>query len=202
MRLNRREIARAALELVEEHGSEALTMRQLAARVDRQPSSLYNHVSGRQAVIEEMRALIVESIDVTPFAEQPWPRALADWGRSYLASFARYPNSISLLATTTITDHSTLRMYEVVISALVRGGWTAGDAVAGMRAVEAYVLGSALDRVAPESLLSLEALPPGLPALREGLTGANARHASAAAGFELGYEILIAGMEARVTAAL
>ncbi|MBP6685339.1 MAG: TetR/AcrR family transcriptional regulator C-terminal domain-containing protein [Leucobacter sp.] len=197
MRLNRRILAHAALDLVEERGSQSLTMRQLADRVQRRPSSLYNHVSGRQAVIEEMRALIVEEIDVSLFETAPWPDALAAWGRSYLASFSAYPNSIPLLATTTITDHSTLRMYESVISALTRGGWAPGDAVAAMRTVEAFVLGSALDRVAPESLLSVESVPADLEALHAGLSGGAAKRGSAEAAFELGFEALIAGLRAK-----
>ncbi|KUF08494.1 TetR/AcrR family transcriptional regulator C-terminal domain-containing protein [Leucobacter sp. G161] len=197
MRLNRRELARAALDLVEEQGRHSLTMRQLADRVQRRPSSLYNHVSGRQAVIEEMRALIVEGIDVSPFESAPWPEALAAWGRSYLAAFSAYPNSIPLMATTMITDHSTLRMYESVIAALIRGGWAPGDAVAAMRTVEAFVLGSALDLVAPEGLLSVASLPADLAALHAGLSGEAGRRASAVAAFELGFGALIEGLRNR-----
>ncbi|MGO1311447.1 MAG: TetR/AcrR family transcriptional regulator, partial [Brevibacterium aurantiacum] len=111
MRLNRERLVDAALALVDDDGSEALSMRTLAARVDRQVSSLYNHVSGRTELIELMRARIVADIDVAAFASVgtsaraiPWERALEFWARSYLRAFAAHPNLIRLLATTEIRD--------------------------------------------------------------------------------------------------
>src|SRR5690625_5465749 len=69
MRLNRERLVDAAIDLVDDEGAEALSMRTLAARVDRQVSSLYNHVSGRAELIEHMRARIVAKIDVGRFAQ-------------------------------------------------------------------------------------------------------------------------------------
>ncbi len=43
--VNREQIITAALAIVDEQGSDALTMRTLASRVHRQVSSLYNHVA-------------------------------------------------------------------------------------------------------------------------------------------------------------
>ncbi|MBR7503249.1 TetR family transcriptional regulator, partial [Mycobacterium tuberculosis] len=79
MRLNRDRLVSAALDLVDVEGAEALSMRVLADRVDRQVSSLYNHVSGRDDLIEAMRARIVTGIDVSAFAESSglaWDEAI------------------------------------------------------------------------------------------------------------------------------
>jgi len=188
------QIALAALDLVDTDGSEALTMKRLATRLNRRPSSLYNHIEGRVDLIERMRALIVEDIDVSSFALKGWDDALQDWAYSYLAAFAAHPNCIRLLATTPITDPSTLRMYETVVSALCSAGWPDGDAVAVMRTVEAHVLGSALDIVAPESLLTAEVVPRELVSLRRSLEPGNVERSSAKYAFELGIPTLIAGL--------
>ncbi|GAB2829723.1 TetR/AcrR family transcriptional regulator C-terminal domain-containing protein [Alpinimonas psychrophila] len=194
MVLKPRQIALAALDLVDTDGSEALTMKRLATRLNRRPSSLYNHIEGRVDLIERMRALIVEDIDVSFFALKDWDDALQDWAYSYLAAFAARPNCIRLLATTPITDPSTLRMYETVVSALCSAGWPDGDAVAVMRTVEAHVLGSALDIVAPESLLTAEVVPRELVSLRRSLDPANVKHSTARFAFRLGIPALIAGL--------
>src|SRR5690349_7546776 len=62
-RLTRHRLVTVALELVDEEGGEALSMRALATRVDRQVSSLYNHVASRDDLIEAIRARVVAEID-------------------------------------------------------------------------------------------------------------------------------------------
>jgi len=202
MPMSRRQILIAALDLADKHGAEQLTMRSLATKLDRRPSSLYNHISGRDDLIEGMRAVVVEEIDTSAFATATWDEAVVVWAKSYLAAFAARPNCIRLLATTPITDPSTMHMYDVVVSALVRGGWGDGDAVAVMRTVEALVLGSALDEIAPSSFLALEAVPLELEALRHSLEPANLERARARAAFVLGMGALIEGLRARLSATL
>ena len=200
MSLSRRQIVIAALDLAETQGAERLTMRSLAAKLDRRPSSLYNHISGRDDLIEGMRAFVVEEIDTSIFAVTTWDEAVIVWAESYLAAFAARPSCIRLLATTPITDPSTLRMYDVVVSALGRGGWADGDAVAVMRTIEALVLGSALDAIAPSSLLSLDSIPPELETLRRSLEPAHRDRAGARAAFVLGMGAIVEGLRARLAA--
>ncbi|WP_309081511.1 TetR/AcrR family transcriptional regulator C-terminal domain-containing protein [Zhihengliuella sp.] len=198
MHLSRPALVAAALELLDEQGEDALSMRNLAARVDRRVSSLYNHVSGRPQLVELIRAEIVASIDTSAFAAVPWDAALERWARSYAAAFGAHPACIRLLATTPIRDETTYRMYEQVVDGLVRGGWPPGEAVAAMRTVEAFVLGAALDLVAPPDLLTADALPADLPAIRRALAPGNAAASSAAAAFELGLTALLAGLRDRL----
>lgn len=195
-RLTREQLVTAALDLVDREGADALTMRTLAGRVDRQVSSLYNHVGSRADLIEALRARIVADIDTSPFADdsRPWDEALTAWAESYLRSFAAHPHLIALLATTPIRDQSTLAMYDTVVAALVRAGWPVSDAVAVMRTVEAFVLGSGLDIVAPGDLLTSDAVPEELPALRAALDPSFGDATGAARAFRLGFAALMDGL--------
>ena len=195
--VNREQLVTAALAIVDEQGSEALTMRSLAARVNRQVSSLYNHVGSREELIEFMRGRIVESIDTSTFAVQAWDTALESWARSYLMAFAAHPNLIRILATSPIRDLSTFAMYDVVIGALIRARWPLGDAVAVMRTVEAHVLGSALDIVAPSDMLAQSSVPAALAMVHSALAPEHEESTSAVAAFELGFAALLAGLRLR-----
>ncbi|MCM3659204.1 TetR/AcrR family transcriptional regulator C-terminal domain-containing protein [Agromyces mediolanus] len=195
--VNREQLVTAALAIVDEHGSEALTMRSLASRVHRQVSSLYNHVGSRDELIELVRARIVVGIDTSPFADEPWDVALEAWARSYLRVFAAHPNLIRILATTPIRDVSTFEIYDVVIGALIEAGWPMHDAVAVMRTVEAHVLGSALDLVAPSDMLDQASVPAELARVRAALDPEYEESTSAAAAFELGIRALLDGLRAR-----
>lgn len=198
--VNREQLVTAALAIVDEHGSEALTMRSLAARVHRQVSSLYNHVGSREELIEFMRARIVESIDTSAFGVQAWDSSLESWARSYLRAFAAHPNLIRTLATSPIRDISTFAMYDVVIGALITARWPLGDAVAVMRTVEAHVLGSALDIVAPSDMLAQSSVPGELTMVHAALAPENTESTSAVAAFELGIAALLDGLRLRHSA--
>ncbi|MGO2648563.1 MAG: TetR/AcrR family transcriptional regulator C-terminal domain-containing protein, partial [Brevibacterium aurantiacum] len=187
----------------------ALSMRTLAARVDRQVSSLYNHVSGRTELIELMRARIVADIDVAAFASVgtsaraiPWERALEFWARSYLRAFAAHPNLIRLLATTEIRDLSTYEMYDAVIAGLRRGGWPESRTVAVMRTVEAHVLGSALDIIAPSDLIAQDSADVRFSEIRTALDPRFVETSSATAAFELGLNALIDGLRLQLEAGI
>lgn len=215
MRLNRERLVAAAFDLVDEEGAEALSMRTLAARVDRQVSSLYNHVAGRGELIEAMRARIVEGIDIVQFADadadadggaaggeaSSWDVALERWARSYLRAFAAHPNLIRLLATTSIRDRSTYAMYDSIVAGLERGGWPEGQVIAVIRTVEAHVLGSALDIVAPGDMLDQTSVDPHFSHVRSALDPRNATAYGATAAFELGLTALIDGLRLRLEAA-
>lgn len=194
MTVKRDQLVQAALDLVDEQGGEALSMRALAKRVDRQVSSLYNHVASRGELVELVRARIVVDIDTSVFERDTWDVALDAWARSYLTAFAAHPNLIRLLATTPIRDVTTFEIYDVVIGALVDGGWPLQDAVAVMRTVEAHVLGSALDIVAPTDMLDQASVPSELMMVHAALDPRYAESSSAEASFELGLRALIAGL--------
>ncbi|WP_231939671.1 TetR/AcrR family transcriptional regulator C-terminal domain-containing protein [Brevibacterium siliguriense] len=146
-------------------------------------------------------------IDVRVFSrpeESPenvsWDRALELWARSYLRAFAGHPNLIRLLATTSIRDLSTYEMYDAVIGGLRRGGWPQGQTVAVMRSVEAFVLGSALDIVAPGDLITQESAGDGFAEVQGALDPRFDANSSAAASFEFGLTSLIQGLKHQLEA--
>lgn len=66
--LSREIIARAALDTVDEHGPDGLTMRALADRLGVKAASLYNHVGGKDELIDALAELVNAEIDLTPLA--------------------------------------------------------------------------------------------------------------------------------------
>ncbi|MGW6021329.1 TetR/AcrR family transcriptional regulator C-terminal domain-containing protein [Streptomyces sp. NPDC055099] len=193
-------IAREALSLIDAEGADAFSLPRLAARLGVRTASLYNHLDGRAEVIEGVRRLIVEEMDVSAFDTLPWPDALAAWARSYRDAFARHPHSIDLLATTTISSPATLGMYEAVVAALARGGWPQGRLIAALTSVESFLLGSALDLVAPPMMIDAAGHAPRVPvlaaALESAADGDKARRAEDA--FASGLDALIRGLVAQL----
>ncbi|MGW5687343.1 TetR/AcrR family transcriptional regulator C-terminal domain-containing protein [Nonomuraea sp. NPDC003754] len=192
--LSRDGIVAEALALVDEEGSEALTVTRLARRLGVQAASLYNHVAGREEIVEGIRDLVVAEMDVSALDGQPWQEALSVWAKSYLAAFARHPNTAKLLSTTTIRSARTLEMYEKAVTLLERAGWPSDQVVAVFTAIESFAIGSALDLAAPNVMI--DPSEQSVPLLSVALKDAHPGRAMAA--FELGLEAIIHGLDERL----
>ncbi|MEV5436941.1 TetR/AcrR family transcriptional regulator C-terminal domain-containing protein [Streptomyces sp. NPDC052682] len=151
--LDRRRIGAAALSIADEQG--ALTIPALARKLGVAPSALYHHVSGRDEIISLMREeLALEAGSDDWDASQPWEQALEAWARSYLAAFASHPGAVPLLATAPLAEPFMHAMYEKVAALLLAAGFTTRQVMPLITAVESFVLGSALDLVAPPVMVS------------------------------------------------
>ena len=64
--LTRERILRAAVDLADEQGLDALSMRGLAAQLGAGAMSLYNHVQNRDDLIDGILDLLVDQIEVPP----------------------------------------------------------------------------------------------------------------------------------------
>ncbi|MFE0171991.1 TetR/AcrR family transcriptional regulator [Streptomyces sp. NPDC059002] len=189
-------IAREALAMIDAEGADAFSLPRLAGRLGVLTASLYHHLDGRAAVIEGVRRLVVGEMDVSPFDALPCPDALAAWARSYRDAFARHPHAIELLATTTISSPATLTMYESVVAALARGGWPQERLGAVLTCVESFLLGAALDLVAPPLMIDASGHAPHVPVLAAALGAAHAEDQAARAerAFDTGLDALVRGL--------
>lgn len=199
--LTRELISEAGLRLLDERGADGFTMARLAAALDVRPSALYNHVESKDEVIAGIRELISDRIDVSAFATQPWDDALAQWAHSYRHAFAAHPPTIAILATMPLRGATrTMRMYEVVVAALGRAGWPEAEILPSIVALESFILGSALDAIAPGDMFDPAESAPDVPAFasayraRQDAVGAAA---PADGAFAAGLRAMIDGMRSR-----
>ncbi|ANF33370.1 hypothetical protein A0130_09270 [Leifsonia xyli] len=199
--LTRDLIAHAALGLLDESGADGFTMARLAQALRVRPSALYNHVEGKEDVIAAVRELVSDRIDVSAFQTEPWDTAMFVWARSYRVAFAAHPPTIALLATLPLTGAlRTMRMYEVVVAAMVRAGWPEGDVLPTLVAVESFVLGSALDAIAPADMFDPSGVEEEVPAFASAYGARSAalgEVAPADAAFETGLQAMLDGLRAR-----
>ncbi|WP_406312973.1 TetR/AcrR family transcriptional regulator C-terminal domain-containing protein [Streptosporangium sp. NBC_01639] len=190
--LSRERIFAEALALVDEKGADALSMARLAGRLGVQAASLYNHVTGRDEIVEGIRWLVVSEMDIAVLGGGPWQESLATWARSYMAALARHPNTAKLLATTTIRTPLSLEMYERVVILLEDAGWPRDQVVSVFTVIESFAIGSALDLVAPSIMIDPAEQSNSVPRLAAALKGDRPDRAKET--FELGLTALLSGL--------
>ena len=82
-RLSRERILRTALALVDEHGLEALTMRQLARALDADPMSIYHHVPNKAAIVSGLVRMVFAEMRLPDVAEGTWEDRVRAWVVAY-----------------------------------------------------------------------------------------------------------------------
>jgi AcrR family transcriptional regulator len=140
--LTRERIVNEAVNLLDQHGVNGLTMRRLAEGLDVTATALYWHVRTKEDVLD----LALDHI----FGEVPLPVPAADWrsdvrrlAQSWRAVLLRHPWSPSLIGRP-VSGPRVLARTEYLQSALLRGGLADLELAVATRLLANYVIGAAL----------------------------------------------------------
>ncbi|SHE62404.1 transcriptional regulator, TetR family [Ferrithrix thermotolerans DSM 19514] len=193
--LNKEKIAEAALKVIEEQGEQAYTLGNVARELNVKTSSLYNHIRSKDELTELVRAVVTKPIDSSVFDSLPWDQALIEWARSYIQAFAAHPNTIKLLATKPVSAPVALYMYEGVVRGFLEAGWPLELTATRITAVESFLLGSAIDMVAPEIMIDTNGLDDNVPLLKKSIELNPTKSLRAKTAFEIGISALANGLK-------
>ena len=126
-----RRILDAALEVLEDEGADALTMRRVADRLGTGAASLYRHVASR----EELVVLLVDHVIGLPRTNAAAP-ASADWrarltrtARNLRAHLLQHRAVVPLITAAQMLGPSTMRGREAVLRYLVADGFDPATAI-------------------------------------------------------------------------
>jgi TetR/AcrR family tetracycline transcriptional repressor len=192
--VTRQAVAEAAAELVAADGLEALSVRQVANRLDVWPTTVVHHAGGRR---EGLLALLIEhlaaGISTEPHGD--WRSRLTELGREIRRVALTHRGLADELLRSGATGPQALRLADAILDALEAAGLDPNDAQDAYDLFLTYVLGSAgrqTTATAPARWRSFaEALdhtePDTYPALRRTTRSGGTRDDDArfAAGLEL-----------------
>jgi AcrR family transcriptional regulator len=121
VRLNREQVLRASVELADEAGIEALSMRQLAQRVGVVPMALYKHVASKAELLDGMVDIIVGDIDLaTPRPD--WKRAVRQQVLAARRALLRHPWALEVIESRTSASPVVLDYMDSLIGLFRAGG--------------------------------------------------------------------------------
>ncbi|MFJ7159467.1 TetR/AcrR family transcriptional regulator [Streptomyces sp. NPDC101118] len=196
--LSRAIIARAALELLDEQGVEALKMRTIADRLGVRGASLYHHVKSKDDLLDAVAELINDEIDLAPLADPGGTAGIAAYAHGYRQVYLRYPHMIPLVARHRVSSDKALRGYDALLAALAGAGCAPAEAAEAAAAIDNLVLGSALETFTAGFTRAPAEYRPGFPALADSLGAAEAAAGGLAGldsrGFGLGLRLILAGL--------
>ena len=139
--LTRDSVARAALELVDERGADALTMRELATRMGVGAATLYHYVSGREEIVADVVGILLDEVDTRERKEERWDETLRRGTRSLRAMALRHPRAFPLVAAASV-DRPPVSDYSARVLALHSNQGIPTESLARMwSTVDAFVTG-------------------------------------------------------------
>jgi AcrR family transcriptional regulator len=139
---NREQVLQAAVALADETGIESLSMRKLGQALGIEAMSLYNHVAGKEALLDGMIDLVFAEIEL-PTGED-WKKALRGRAISMREALARHRWAVGLMESRTNPGATTLRQHDAVIGCLLAAGFSMELTAHAFAAVDSYVYGFAL----------------------------------------------------------
>ncbi|WP_212747307.1 TetR/AcrR family transcriptional regulator [Streptomyces montanus] len=188
--LSRDAIAMAALHLVDRTGG--FTIAQVAAALGVRPSSLYNHLSSKDEIVEAMRSFVFREGGFEAGDSGTWDQTVRALLRRYRECFARHPRLIPLVTAYTVSSPEVMGMYEELAETLSAAGVQNGQLLDVITMCDSVVLGAALDLAAPAEVWAVDQARS--PALIAAIQQAGSGRQRSDRAFDLALDILIAGI--------
>ncbi|MBF6327558.1 TetR/AcrR family transcriptional regulator C-terminal domain-containing protein [Nocardia transvalensis] len=138
--LTRDRVLAVAVELADEKGVSALTMRALAERLGVEAMSLYHHVRNKDDILDGMVDAVFAEID-TPAESFDWRTAMRQRAVSLRAVLIRHPWAIALMDSRADPGPATLRHHEWMLATLRTAGFSLRMAAHAFSVLDSYIYG-------------------------------------------------------------
>jgi TetR/AcrR family transcriptional regulator, tetracycline repressor protein len=129
-RLTRAAVVTRALQLADEMGLEALTIRKLSADLGVTPMALYWHFRSKEELLDGLTERVWAEIDTAADRPRPWPEQLRRLLESLIVVLRAHPAAGQLLQAHRPQGEAALRASEAILEVLRSGGFTPSQASA------------------------------------------------------------------------
>lgn len=203
--LSRPRIVRTALQLVDDKGLAALTMRALATELEVSPMALYNHVRDKDELVDLMVDLMLGEVDCSA-TEGDWVTQLRALVHGYHQALAAHHQLAQVYSARVRIGPHGLLVIERTIGLLLQGGFSPADAADAFFALYTYTAGfHQMGHIAPlrdatseDAIGYYSALPPEqIPSIQTVSPHLSGVHRPGR--FDYGLDIILAGLQAKVT---
>lgn len=139
-------ILSAAVEVLDEQGADALSMRSLAQRLQSGTATLYRHFANRSELVSAVIDHILGEVDLDAesLAALPWQEACITFAQHMFDALSRHGNVAVLLIEYTPVGTNALANRELCLSVLLANGFRPSVAAHAYAMLARYVLGFAI----------------------------------------------------------
>lgn len=145
--LSRARVLDAAVAVADEQGIDALTLRRLAEALEVHPTSIYNHLPSKDAILSGLAERMLEEANLPDHVDtwQEWVRVFASSMRDLAR---RHPGSFAVLTRRPAQGAAASRHVEAALDAFHRGGFPVSTAWYALSGTALAVMGLAQNETA------------------------------------------------------
>ncbi|MFG1924749.1 TetR/AcrR family transcriptional regulator C-terminal domain-containing protein [Cryptosporangium sp. NPDC048952] len=171
--LSRERVLRAAIDIADAEGVEALTMRRLARAVDAEAMSLYHHVKNKDDVLDGVVDVIAGEINaaVEDIDGPDWKAAARERILTARSIFLRHPWAPPVFAGRTQVSFQVVLYHDRLVGLMHRGGFSYDLAHHALHALGSRALGFAQELFDPGDAGGDTDVPPEMAAAVPNLVG-------------------------------
>jgi AcrR family transcriptional regulator len=141
--LNRDRILQAALQLADEGGIDALTMRKLGQTLGFEAMSLYNYVANKDDLLDGILDLVLAETE-PPSSAGDWHAAIRSSAISVYEALQRHPWACNLLMAPGRVRAARLRYMDSLLGRLRDAGFSADTTYHAYHVLDAHIIGFSL----------------------------------------------------------
>ncbi len=139
--VEREQVLRAAVDLADREGLEALNMRRLAAELGVTPMALYTHFSSKEALLDGLLDAARSEVQLDSSEGRDWGERIKVILRSWRRAGVKHPWFPPLSVRRQPSTLPALRIIEQLLATLRQGGLDERTVALAYRALAGYVLG-------------------------------------------------------------
>lgn len=146
--ITRERIVEAALELLNDEGMDALTVRKLAARLGVGAPALYWHLRNKQELLDEMATVVMRRVTDALSSIAPsgsWREDLAAYARVLRAEYLRHRDGARIFSGTRLSDPDIVKSKEAWYARFTAAELTLAEADDVIDVVTAFVVGFVIE---------------------------------------------------------
>jgi len=147
--LTRERIVRAAMQIMDEEGLEAVTMRRVGRELGVEAMSLYNHVADKEDILGGVVEAVMGKYEFPPECDD-WRESARRTARAWRDLLKAHPNVMTIMShqRKPLASVAALRPMEHALDILGRAGLSPEETVRAFRAFGGYIQGFVLAEIA------------------------------------------------------
>lgn len=150
--LSRERVLAVAVDLADQEGLQAVTMRRLASALGVEAMSLYHHIAGKDALLDGLVETVVGQVHQATAAlsgAEDWRSALRQRCLAARTVMLKHPWTPGLIGSRTRVPPSVYDHYEAILATMIQGGLSYHLAHRGLHALGSMVLGFVQELFSP-----------------------------------------------------
>lgn len=144
--LSRERVLSTALQLVDDEGVDALSMRRLGRELGVEAMSLYSYVENKQDLVEGVVEQVFREMPLATLGVGDWPDRLRQHASTFREVLLRHPNAVVLVAGRPLVTDGTMAFVESALVELQAYGLDLPTADLVLGTIAAYVIGSVCEQ--------------------------------------------------------